>query len=260
MSLLRVDLTDFFGSITSALVKNAIRPIFADCSKSEVDAVVSLCCYKGFLPQGSPASPILSNLVCWPLDERLEKIANDLGCMVTRYSDDIYFSSKNQSIPHQLAKFYQSGDCSWLIVGNELQSLVAEFGFKINQDKLRLQMRPFRLQVTGLIVRSKLVVPVEFRRCIRAALHHWAKYGIVNAAKNFHPNGEISHLLHSLIGRISYIGQVAGKESLHYQNLAVPFARLLLRDRESIEPYGFYRSLPLERRCHYSGRVKFVVP
>ena len=45
------------------------------------------------LPQGSPCSPILSNMVCVDLDRRLSGLAKQFRVDYTRYADDITFSS-----------------------------------------------------------------------------------------------------------------------------------------------------------------------
>ena len=45
------------------------------------------------LPQGSPCSPILSNMVCINLDRRLSGLARRFRVDYTRYADDMTFSS-----------------------------------------------------------------------------------------------------------------------------------------------------------------------
>lgn len=49
--------------------------------------------YMGYLPQGAPSSPMLSNLVSRKLDDDLARLAAEAGLVVTRYSDDITFSA-----------------------------------------------------------------------------------------------------------------------------------------------------------------------
>jgi RNA-directed DNA polymerase len=48
---------------------------------------------QGHLPQGAPTSPMLANLVCQRLDERLSIIAEQHSMRYTRYADDMTFSS-----------------------------------------------------------------------------------------------------------------------------------------------------------------------
>ncbi|TYC64489.1 RNA-directed DNA polymerase [Rhodobacterales bacterium] len=49
----------------------------------------------GYLPQGAPSSPRLSNLIMKPLDEALYLEAKQKGLYYTRYSDDLCFSYHN---------------------------------------------------------------------------------------------------------------------------------------------------------------------
>jgi RNA-directed DNA polymerase len=49
--------------------------------------------YIGYLPQGAPTSPQLSNLVFADLDAKLLKVAEENGMIYTRYADDICFST-----------------------------------------------------------------------------------------------------------------------------------------------------------------------
>jgi RNA-directed DNA polymerase len=52
---------------------------------------------KTVLPQGSPTSPTITNILCKKLDRRLNGLANRFGATYTRYADDITFSS-----PHNI--------------------------------------------------------------------------------------------------------------------------------------------------------------
>ena len=50
------------------------------------------------LPQGSPASPALTNAACLRLDRRLSQFAEKNNWRYTRYADDLTFSiSKSDS-------------------------------------------------------------------------------------------------------------------------------------------------------------------
>lgn len=51
------------------------------------------CDTLGYLPQGAPTSPMLSNAAMVQLDKVLEELANEFGMEYTRYSDDLTFST-----------------------------------------------------------------------------------------------------------------------------------------------------------------------
>ena len=49
---------------------------------------------KTVLPQGSPTSPAITNILCVRLDKRLQGLANRFKITYSRYADDISFSSQ----------------------------------------------------------------------------------------------------------------------------------------------------------------------
>ena len=56
---------------------------------------------------GAPTSPILSNLVCIPLDHELLNYAADQNWKYTRYADDLTFSSAEEIGKEHLAVIQQ---------------------------------------------------------------------------------------------------------------------------------------------------------
>ena len=44
------------------------------------------------LPQGSPASPMITNMICKRMDKRINGFMQKLGVIYTRYADDMSFS------------------------------------------------------------------------------------------------------------------------------------------------------------------------
>jgi RNA-directed DNA polymerase len=58
----------------------------------------------GYLPQGAPSSPLLSNLVMRSCDKELTNIAKEYGLKYTRYSDDITFSIFSSDFSRDTAK------------------------------------------------------------------------------------------------------------------------------------------------------------
>ena len=61
-AILSIDLEDFFSNIKSNWVFCVFRSLGYDYVISSI--LTTLCTYNGYLPQGGPCSPKLSNLVC----------------------------------------------------------------------------------------------------------------------------------------------------------------------------------------------------
>jgi RNA-directed DNA polymerase len=121
----------------------------------------------GHVPQGAPTSPILANIVCLDLDQKLSELGRSMGCSYTRYSDDIIFSAVDFS-RNMAGKLIR--DCS---------SILASYGFRRNLQKTNVIPPGARPIVTGLVVngdRPKL--PSDYRDSVRCHLYFAAKHGV----------------------------------------------------------------------------------
>lgn len=99
---LKLDFHDFFGSTTPEFLKQQLKQIFPfnliyedRRGEQALDSALSLCFLNGGLPQGTPISPVLTNLMMIPIDHELSKILreNTPHIIYTRYADDILLSS-----------------------------------------------------------------------------------------------------------------------------------------------------------------------
>ena len=159
--IMTVDIKDFFNSINEFRVEHTLAWLFKKQSKFTYDpADVALCasllCYNSGLPQGSPASPVMSNLVCIPLDKSLTSLrGTDL--LVTRYADDITVSSNTDDLTKQLGHIY---------------GFIRHVGLVANFKKTRLKKYFQRQQVTGIVVNKQLGAKKEMWRNLRARLHN----------------------------------------------------------------------------------------
>lgn len=106
--------------------------------------IAQLTCYQGTLPQGAPSSPIITNLICKILDFRILKLAKKYKLDYSRYADDLTFSTNNHLFLNEETIFLK-----------KLSEEVERAGFKINNNKTRLQFSSSRQEVTGLIVNKK---------------------------------------------------------------------------------------------------------
>jgi RNA-directed DNA polymerase len=222
------DLTNFFDSITQDMVARALHDIMG-WSRADTEFVAELCCYRGTLPQGAPTSPLLSNLICYPLDERLQNIAIRLSCDYSRYSDDLYFSTRERCFPRELGIASGWGRARVARAGSALEEAVQSMGFRINACKTRLQPRDHRQIVTGLVVNNGVSVKSGYLRMLRAALSNWNTYGLDAVLLDF-ADREPRKIPEALRGMIEYVGQVHGKTAPAYTRLINQFNILAVRD------------------------------
>ena len=148
-----VDLEDFFPSVRQARIWKILQKKPFSLNEELASVIAGLCCMQdpkgtldrkgyviGVLPQGSPCSPILTNIVCRNLDRKLIGLAKRFNLTYTRYADDITFSS-DYNVFQEGSEFMK-----------EFTKIVAEQEFRINDNKTRLQKSGQRQEVTGLIV------------------------------------------------------------------------------------------------------------
>jgi len=117
------------------------------------------------LPQGSPASPAITNLICRRLDRRLAGLAKHLGFTYTRYADDLTFSAAKK----ENAAIYQ--------LLRRVQNIVEHEDFKLHPAKTRVMHRGRRQEVTGLTVNQKMAVEKKSLKRFRALLFQIEKDG-----------------------------------------------------------------------------------
>lgn len=93
---LKLDIKDFFPSCTSKVVwkacDNLINTAHLDRVFTQLRDIDEFMFYKGALPQGSPLSPILSNVVLQEFDYYFNQYCASKGMCYTRYADDLLIS------------------------------------------------------------------------------------------------------------------------------------------------------------------------
>ena len=235
-----IDLKDFFSSIEQFQVKKRLQSDPFNFPIAIAGILANLCTirekrkdaegketYAYILPQGAPTSPIITNMICDVLDRRLAGVAKRFGLNYTRYADDITFSS-NHYVYAKNREFR-----------NELVRVIEGQGFRINENKTRLQKYGSRQEVTGIIVSDKLNVTKKYVREIRSLLYIWEKYGYSDAYKRFYPKykAEKGHvkkghpeLLNVLEGKLLYLKMVKGNSDPVFVKLNSKLKKLCERD------------------------------
>jgi RNA-directed DNA polymerase len=172
-----VDLQDFFGQIHFGRVRGFFIKDTDFSLKPDVATVLAqIACFENRLPQGSPCSPIISNLVAHVLDIHLVRLAAKYGCSYTRYADDLTFSTNKKEFPSQIARKDAAKSHAW-VPGKRLVEAISKSGFAINPTKVHMQYRDSRQEVTGLVVNKKVNVRSEYRHTVRAMVHHLFRDG-----------------------------------------------------------------------------------
>ncbi len=159
--VVRMDLWEFFPSTRAERVHQYFR--FLGWNRRTSQLLAKLCTHRGGLPQGAPTSPVLSNLVNYQLDARLDALARRLGATYTRYADDLTFS------------FAEDDPVAIRYLVRRTKTILAEYGYRFNQrKKLAVCRRHQQQRVTGLVVNQYVNLPRRTRRWLRAVKHHMA--------------------------------------------------------------------------------------
>lgn len=172
--VLNLDLEEFFPSINFGRVRGFfIKNRDFALDEKVATVIAQIACHDHTLPQGSPSSPVISNLIAHVLDMRLVKLAEECACTYSRYADDLTFSSSKKEFPPQIATLSgdQPPDTHTWIPGAALEDVITRTGFTINTRKTRFMYRRSRQEVTGLIVNKKIGVRWQYRHNVRAMVH-----------------------------------------------------------------------------------------
>lgn len=207
-----IDIKNFFPSTSFHKIKFLlkIRPFFLKGEKEKIaQLIASLCCKDGFLPQGAPTSPIITNIVCRRIDSKLSQLAFEHKAKYSRYADDITFSCQEHIFD---ADFFE-----------KVKSILWEDKYEINEEKTRISNWRQRQEVTGVVVNQKKNLPREYTKDIRFWLFSWEKFGEQNTQVDFEKkfpqkkgykryNGVTIQFKNYLHGKIQYLKMIRGKE------------------------------------------------
>jgi RNA-directed DNA polymerase len=168
--LLRVDLRDFFESITSSDIERHLRHFSeflpSDWEEADFDFLTTLVCRRSRLTVGSVTSPAISNTVCWHLDHELTALAERRALRYSRYADDLYFSAAE---PNVLASTV-----------TDVKLVLADLPYprlSVNDAKTRHMSHKGRMSVTGIVLPSDASTTVSVgrarKRAIRSLIYKW---------------------------------------------------------------------------------------
>ncbi|EKE3878007.1 retron Ec67 family RNA-directed DNA polymerase/endonuclease [Escherichia coli] len=167
--VLNIDLSNFFdefnfGRVRGYFLKNKNFSLNTELST----LIAKIACHQDKLPQGSPCSPVITNLILVSLDRRLSNLCNRVGCTYTRYADDITISTNKKEFPRNIIKSHNENSID---LNKKFLKEIISSGFQINLNKLRLFDRKCRQEVTGLTVNRFVNVDNKYAQKIRAMAH-----------------------------------------------------------------------------------------
>lgn len=172
--VINIDVKDFFPSVHYKRVKGLLQQLGYS---EKIATILSLLCTEAVteeaaidgrnyfiqkgnrvLPQGAPTSPAITNILCYKLDKRMQGLAAKHACHYTRYADDITFSFNDEGVSAQ--------QLVW-----RMKKVLADEGFAVHPDKIRIMRKGDRQEVTGIVVNRQMNVNRKKLRQFRALLH-----------------------------------------------------------------------------------------
>lgn len=223
-TIARVDIKDFFPSITDRRLIGLFRSCPFNLPLKVAITLAKILTAERVLPQGSPCSPLIANLICRTLDAKVAKLARENRCYFTRYADDFYFSTNNSKFPSSI--IYKKDDS--FVLGEDLREIFDQERFEVNESKVVILDKSQRQIVTGIVVNEKLNVSRSYVREVRAMLYSWEKFGLEKAQSYWtencdyrnRPAWESPRFNWVLRGKINHIGSVKGHGDSTFLKLA----------------------------------------
>jgi RNA-directed DNA polymerase len=214
--VLRMDLRDFFPSISGARIQTFFRTV--GYPESVADLLGGICTNatprdvwkhraldidpsqlrearalyaRPHLPQGAPTSPALANLCAYRADCRLAGLAKSAGAGYSRYADDLAFSGDEAFARH--AERFSS----------HVAAILHEEGFAVNHRKTRIMRQGVRQHLAGLAVNQRVnVIRADFDR-LKATLTNCVRLGPESQNRDAHPS-----FREHLDGRVAFVESI----------------------------------------------------
>ncbi len=214
--VLRMDLHDFFPSVSGARIQSFFRT--AGYPESVADRLGGICTNaaprdvwqlppfdvdplqlrearvlysRPHLPQGAPTSPALANLCFYRADCRLAALAQSLGAEYTRYADDLAFSGGEE--------FERCAER----VSTHVAAILHEEGFTVHHRKTRIMRQGVRQHLAGLVTNQRANVLRADWDCLKATLTNCVRFGPESQNRNAHPRFRLH-----LEGRVGFVESV----------------------------------------------------
>ncbi len=193
-AIYQVDIKDFFPSVTFETVQKFF--IESGCTEYVSNLLADIVTLNGYLPQGYPTSPIISNLVLWKLDIEQENICKKYSLSRTRWIDDIIISGRIDNLQQAVSK---------------IDTSIKYRGFRINSKKKKFTRRIDKkkdIVVVGLDVKkNKPEVPLLIFEKIENILFAFIQLGRKDAYEIYKEEFKSKDIQQSLRGKINFVAE-----------------------------------------------------
>lgn len=264
-ALYKLDITDFFPSITREMIQEmyeeyfewlwdkvgskssvrkkynltkgelllAAREIAILCTRSDTRGINT---NDAVLPIGIEPASTISNHVLKSLDTTLSRMSKAKNITYSRYSDNMFFSSNyGDHIPKDLQEAFKKKVEEYEFAGVR--------AFKINERKTKYLARWRQQRMLGIVVNEKTNLPKGKERYLRSALNHayhdmYQIYSTIISRKCRFDTAETSvgqmhRRIQKIFGQLSYVYSIAPDKYLKYST-AQQAVRWLL-DESNVE-------------------------
>lgn len=194
---LKLDLHNFFGSCNHDFLIKYLKmdPFFAQFDEIKLGQFIHFCTLNNGLPQGTPLSPWLTNIIMRPFDHDITTFCRKHNVTYTRYADDMNFSfNGGRQMADQICK--------------AVTDLLIHTPLELNLEKTKLTTLAGQTHILGLTISndSKVTVNNKRKEICRATI-----WDILNNPEKW-SGAEASQFL----GQLNYFMQI---ENEYFSNL-----------------------------------------
>lgn len=213
-NFVNTDLSNFFPSIKREHIYDAMRRnrnLYAMTmwiTTEQMDTFFDILLYNDALPQGSAASPFISNIVMVPLDHHITEYLREhhRDIIYTRYADDMTFSSKLPIKPEVI-----TGE----IIQKAKELAYSNHDFiQINPEKTRYTTYRGKNRVTGIKINAENKLSIGYKEKQQIKTDMFA----LLVAKENGTNIEEQHK-QEVVGMFSYLHAVEPDYAKHLKRV-----------------------------------------
>lgn len=198
---LKLDCSNFFCSTTKAFTLRMLSVIWPfseiiedSSTRPILDRALDLCFLDGVLPQGTPISPMLTNIIMIPFDHAVFNSLRNFGghhLVYTRYADDLTISGRY--------------DFKWTDVAQFIESMFRKFDapYRLNYEKTHYGSCAGRNWILGVMYNKdrKITLGKKRKDALRASICDYVRCRNSDRAWGYTE-------LKSLDGNISYFNSI----------------------------------------------------